>query len=630
MQTIAQFVQCGMNPVEVGNRNHEKVEACHFISDSCVKLNHKRQVDEVLRMNYQALLHEPKTQLGFANPDGSITLRMRTAADDVKGVTLIYGDKYIWANKCKADMEKICTDGTFDYYEATVRAPFNRLAYYFEVHGKHPKLCYYTEWGPSETIDEAEIDLMFFNFPYVNKEDIHTVPEWIDAAIFYQIFPERFGNGDKSNDRAGVVPWDSMPTRDNFFGGDLKGIADHVDHLADLGINAIYMTPIFESPSNHKYNTTDYFKIDPEFGTLEDFKDLVKKCHDKNIKVVLDAVFNHSGFMFEQFQDVVKHGEKSKYKDWFHIHSFPVSTDPLGYEAFAFEAYMPKLNTGNPEVIDYLCKVATYWIEEADIDGWRLDVANEVDHEFWRTFKKAVRGAKKDAYIVGEIWHNAKPWLLGDQFDGAMNYPFTRACLNYFAYGNTDTDTFKKLINATYVRNTKEANKAMLNILDSHDTPRFLTRCGANLGRLKLGALFQMSFVGAPSVYYGTEIGMEGEQDPDCRRAMNWNEAEWNQDVYTFYKEVIALRKNRASMRTEKIEWLETHNEHILAYVKHAESDKTLIIMNNSEKKSHGEIKGIQLSENSFITGKSKYKLHKTSIEFEMKPFEFLLFDIQN
>lgn len=581
-------------------------------------------------MNYQALLHEPKTQLGFANPDGSITLRMRTAADDVKGVTLIYGDKYIWAEKSTIDMEKICTDGVFDYYEATVRAPFNRLAYYFEVHGKHPKLCYYTEWGPSEKINESEIDLMFFNFPYVNKEDIHTVPEWIDSAIFYQIFPERFGNGDKSNDREGVVPWDSMPTRDNFFGGDLRGITDHVDHLAELGINAIYMTPIFESPSNHKYNTTDYFKIDPEFGTLDDFKALVKKCHDKGIKVVLDAVFNHSGFMFEQFQDVLKNGEKSKFKDWFHIHDFPVRTEPLGYEAFAFEAYMPKLNTGNPEVIAYLSKVATYWIEEADIDGWRLDVANEVDHEFWRVFKKAVRTAKKDAYIVGEIWHNAKPWLLGDQFDGAMNYPFTRACLNYFAYGNTDTDTFKKLINATYVRNTKEANKAMLNILDSHDTPRFLTRCGGNIGRLKLGALFQMSFIGAPSVYYGTEIGMEGEQDPDCRRAMKWNKEAWNQDVYAFYKEVIDLRKRRPSMRTEKIEWLETHNEHILAYVKHAEGEKTLIIMNNSEKKSHGEIKGIALNENSFITGKGKYKLHKTSVELDMKPFEFLLFDIQN
>jgi cyclomaltodextrinase len=580
-------------------------------------------------MNQHALLHEPKTQLGFANPDGSITLRMRTASDDVKKITLIYGDKYIWADRVSIDMTFLCTDGTFDYYEAVVRAPFNRLAYYFEVFGKHHQKWFYTEWGPTETIDETEIDLMFFNFPYVNQEDIHIAPEWIENAIFYQIFPERFENGDKKNDPKNVVPWDSEPTRENFFGGDLLGIANRVDHLADLGINAIYMTPIFESPSNHKYNTTDYLKIDPEFGTLQDFKDLVKKCHDKGIKVVLDAVFNHSGFLFAEFQDVLKKGEKSIYKDWFHIHSYPVTTTPLGYEAFGFEAYMPKLNTGNAGVIEYLSKVARFWIEEADIDGWRLDVANEVDHEFWRIFRKEVRKAKKDAYIVGEIWHNAKPWLLGDQFDGAMNYPFTRACLNYFAYGKTDTESFQKLINATYVRNTTEANIAMLNILDSHDTPRFLTRAGGNVGRLKLAALFQMSFVGAPSVYYGTEIGMEGEQDPDCRRAMNWNKAEWNQDLYEFYKEMINLRKTRSSMTSEKIEWVETHNPHILAYLKHSKLESTLVVMNNCDKKAQGEIKHIVLSESSFITGNSKYKLNKNSVNVEMKAFEYLLFNVK-
>lgn len=588
-------------------------------------------------MNQHALLHEPKTQLGFANPDGSITLRMRTAHDDVKTVTLIHGDKYLmngetqeWKGCQHTEMTFLCTDGLFDYYEAVVRAPYNRLAYYFEVTGKHHKKCFYTEWGPSETINKKEIDLMFFNFPYVNRVDIHENPKWVETAVFYQIFPERFENGDKTNDPKNVVPWDAMPTRDNFFGGDLKGIANRVDHLADLGINALYMTPIFESPSNHKYNTTDYFKIDPEFGTMEDFKDLVKKCHAKGIKVVLDAVFNHSGFLFAQFQDVVKNGEKSKYKDWFHIHSFPVSTNPLGYEAFGFEAYMPKLNTGNPEVIEYLSKVAKYWIEEADIDGWRLDVANEVDHEFWRTFKKQVRSAKKDAYIVGEIWHNAKPWLLGEQFDGAMNYPFTRACLNYFAYGNTDTETFKRLINATYVRNTTEANKGMLNILDSHDTPRFLTRAGGSLGRLKLAALFQMSFVGAPSVYYGTEIGMEGEGDPDCRRTMNWDQSTWNQDVYSFYKEMIKLRTTRSSMTSEKIEWVEADNAHILAYIKHGSTDKTLIIMNNSDKKVTADVTRKGICESSFITGNGKYKFHKNAVNVEMKPFEFLIFNLEN
>lgn len=576
-------------------------------------------------MNYQAMFHEPKTQLGYANTNGSITLRFRTAKDDVNKVTVIYGDKYIWSERATADMAFLCTDGLFDFYEAVVRAPFNRLAYYFVIEGKHKKTCYYTEWGTSETVDEKEIDLMFFNFPYVNKADIHIIPEWVENAVFYQIFPERFANGNPANDPNGVMPWGSTPTRENFMGGDLQGIAERVDHLAELGINAIYMTPVFESPSNHKYNTTDYMTIDPTFGTTEDLKNLVKKCHAKGIKVVLDAVYNHSGVLFKAFQDVLKNGEKSRYKDWFHIHSFPIKTGPLNYEVFGFEAYMPKLNTGNPEVIDYLCKVSTYWIEATDIDGWRLDVANEVDHEFWRTFRKAVKAVKKDAYVLGEIWHNAKPWLMGDQFDGAMNYPFTRACLNFFAYQTATVDVFQKSINATFVRNTADANKAMLNILDSHDTPRFLTRCKGNKSKLKLAALFQMSFVGAPSVYYGTEIGMEGEQDPDCRKAMNWHYDEWDMDLFKFYKNLIKIRRERQSMRTEKIIWLDLKKEGVLGYIKLGDTENTIIIMNNSEKKVKIALKGMKLNEKNFIAGNCKHHFKNTVVDIEMKAYDYFV-----
>lgn len=579
-------------------------------------------------MNQHAFAHEPKTPLGFANPNGSVTLRFRTAKGDAINVILIHGDKYIWKDQVEEDMDLLCSDEWFDYYEITVKPPHHRLAYYFMVTGKRHEKWYFTEWGPTETVDESEIDLMYFNFPYVNQGDIQQVPKWVEQAVFYQIFPERFGNGDSSNDPKGVVPWSSKPTRENFFGGDLKGIMKGVDYLAELGINAIYMTPIFESPSNHKYNTTDYLKIDPAFGTLEDLKALVKKCHEKGIKLVFDAVFNHSGFLFEPFQDVVKNGENSIYKDWFHIHAFPVSEDPLNYEAFGFEAYMPKLNTENPQVIEYLCKVARYWIEEADIDGWRLDVANEVNHGFWRHFRQEVRRVKPEAYIVGEIWHNARPWLMGEQFDGAMNYPFTRACLNYFAYGKTETETFKKLINGTYIRNTKEANKAMLNILDSHDTPRFLTRAKENLGRLKLAALFQMSFVGAPSVYYGTEIGMTGEGDPDCRKAMVWDKKKWNHELLSFYKEIIALRKARPSLRSEKIAWIQEKNEYLLGYIKEEGKEKTLILMNNSEKKVCCKLKNLAVGKNDWLLGNGTYKVHKKTLEIELKPFQYLVFNM--
>lgn len=580
-------------------------------------------------MNQHAFAHEPKTQYGYGNPDGRITLRFRTAKDDAKRVIVIYGDKYIWQEQVEEEMIFLCSDEWFDYYETSVLPVYRRLAYYFRVEGKGREKWYFTEWGPTEKVDESEVDLMYFNFPYVNQGDIHQVPKWVKNAVFYQIFPERFGNGDPENDPEGVVPWSSSPTRENFFGGDLKGIMKGVNYLAELGINAIYMTPVFESPSNHKYNTTDYFKIDPAFGTLEDLKKLVKKCHQKGIKVVFDAVFNHSGIAFQPFQDVLKNGEESSYKDWFHLRGFPVTTEPLNYETFGFEAYMPKLNTENPEVIDYLCKVGRYWIEEADIDGWRLDVANEVDHGFWRRFRAEVKRVKPEAYIVGEIWHNARPWLMGDQFDGAMNYPFTRACLNYFAYGKLSTEGFQKIINHTYLRNTKEANSAMLNILDSHDTPRFLTRAGENIKRLKLAALFQMSFVGAPSVYYGTEIGMTGAGDPDCRRAMVWDKRRWNEDLLSFYKEVIALRKSRPSLRAEKISWLQGENQHLLGYIKESGSEKTLILMNNSRKKVNCKFNQLALKEDDYLLGNGSYKVYRKTLSVELEALEYLIFNLR-
>ena len=208
--------------------------------------------------------------------------------------------------------------------------------------------------------------------------------------------------------------------------GTLKESLNILDYLEELGINGIYFTPIFHAYSNHKYDTIDYREIDPQFGTKETLKTLIEECHKRNIRVMLDAVFNHSGYYFLPFQDLLEKGEKSKYKDWFHPHSFPLKGgERPNYETFGFFESMPKLNTANPEVKKYLLEVSAYWIEEFDIDGWRLDVANEVDQPFWREFRKTVKNIKPDLYILGEIWHDSMPWLRGDQFDAVMNYPFT-------------------------------------------------------------------------------------------------------------------------------------------------------------------------------------------------------------
>lgn len=548
-------------------------------------------------MNIQAFYHQPKSNYCFAQDEKTVVVRFRTGKNDVRNIKLIYGDKYAVGNDPfaaggvdenwisehhTADMRLERSDAYFDYYIHEIHAPdINfRLSYVFKIEGESD--LYYTEWGPQREIDPKELHLHYFNFPYLNEIDVHSVPEWVQDAVFYQIFPERFHNGDLTNDPEVTEDWDTgVPARENFFGGDLEGIIQKVDHLSDLGVNAIYMTPVFKSTTNHKYDTTDYFQVDPHFGDNETLKRLVDVCHAKGIKVVLDAVFNHCGYMFDKFQDVVEKGTESPYYDWFYIKKWPIDFDEITYQTFGFEPKMPKLNTSNPEVIDYLLEVATYWIEYANIDGWRLDVANEIDHVFWRKFRNAVKSVRPDAYIVGEIWHNAQPWVLGDQFDGSMNYPFTRACLQYFAWNQGTPQEFADMINTNIVRYTRQANIAMLNILDSHDTARFLTECGGNKTAMKMAALFQMTFEGAPSIYYATEIGMEGKNDPDCRRPMPWNKESWDHDMFDFYKRIINLRHDNIELRQGDFQFVPHDN--VLIYKKVHETGSTLVVMNRTD-----------------------------------------------
>jgi len=537
-------------------------------------------------MNIQAFYHQPKSNYCFALDENTVVIRFRTGKDDVKNVKLVYGDKYKWDEEHHTvEMRLERSDEYFDYFISEVHAPnLNfRLSYVFILESENETL-HFSEWGPVHEIDPKELHLHYFNFPYLNEVDVHKIPEWVKDAVFYQIFPERFHNGDAENDPKLVECWDTgIPARENFFGGDIDGIIEKVDHLSDMGINAIYMTPVFKSTTNHKYDTTDYFQIDPHFGDNETLKRLVDVCHEKGIKVVLDAVFNHCGYMFDKFQDVVEKGTESPYYNWFYIKEWPIDFDEITYQTFGFEPKMPKLNTANPEVIDYLLEVATYWIEYANIDGWRLDVANEIDHVFWRKFRTAVKSVKPDAYIVGEIWHNAQPWLLGDQFDGSMNYPFTRACLQYFAWNKGTPKEFADMINTNIVRYTRQANIAMLNLLDSHDTPRFLTESGGNKDALKMAAMFQMTFEGAPSIYYGTEIGMEGENDPDCRRPMRWDKNSWDNEVYDFYKKVIGLRHENIEFRQGDVTFID--HEHVLIYKKNHKDLESIVFMNRTDEK---------------------------------------------
>ncbi|MNI02556.1 Cyclomaltodextrinase [compost metagenome] len=391
----------------------------------------------------------------------------------------------------------------------------------------------------------------YYEFPYIHDVDMYAAPEWAKEAIFYQIMPERFANGDPSNDPEGTEPWGSPPTIGNFMGGDLKGIMDKLDYLVDLGINAIYLTPVFEAPSNHKYDTVDYKKVDPHFGTNETLKQLVDTCHTKGIRVMLDAVFNHCSEQFAPFQDVLQHGEKSKYAEWFHVREFPLEVkDGIPtYDTFGFYGNMPKFNTANPEVKQYLLDVAEYWIKEIHIDGWRLDVANEVDHAFWRDFRKVVKAANPEAYIVGEVWNDSLKWLLGDQFDSVMNYPFSNKVLQFFNDPYMDGYNFASSLGYLLMRYPQQTNEVIFNLLCSHDTSRVLNRLDHNTNKLKLAVVFLLTYIGTPCIYYGDEIGLTGDDDPDCRKCMEWDTEKQNRELFDFYKMLIALRKENPSLR---------------------------------------------------------------------------------
>ncbi|MBM7554081.1 alpha-glycosidase [Thalassobacillus pellis] len=546
----------------------------------------------------EAVYHRPKDNFAYAYDKDTLHIMIQVKKGDMEGVELIYGDPYEWGDKGWVShviaMEKTGSSNLHDFWKAAVKPPYRRLRYGFRLSdGK--ETAFYTERGfyaaaPDDTA-------YYFCFPYLNSADVFQAPEWVRETTWYQIFPERFANGDASLDPAGRLPWGSSPpTRENFFGGDFQGVVEHLDHLVELGINGIYFTPIFHAYSNHKYDTIDYMKIDPQFGDEESFRMLVKECHERGIRVMLDAVFNHSGYYFPPFQDVLEKGESSQYKDWFHIWSFPVQTKPMpNYDTFGFVSTMPKLNTENQEVKDYLLKVARYWIEEFDIDGWRLDVANEIDHAFWREFRTTVKEVKPDAYILGEIWHDSMPWLQGEQFDAVMNYPFTNSAVDFFAKGTIGSQEFQNNLTQVLHMYPANVNEVAFNLLDSHDTPRILTLAGNEVTRVKLLYLFQLSFIGTPCIYYGDEIGMSGGADPECRKCMVWEEEHQNRDLFRFVKQLLHLRStepafgNKASFR-----FLETNNSACIAYQKQHEHQKLVFILNNSPEQQEVAIKTLQ------------------------------------
>ncbi len=411
------------------------------------------------------------------------------------------------------------------------------------------------------------------------------VPSWVQDAVFYQIFPERFANGDSSNDPPGTERWGGAPTSRNYFGGDLQGIINNLDYLSSLGVNALYLNPIFESNSNHKYQTTDYMKIDPHFGEEGTFRRLVTECHARNIRIILDGVFNHTGIGFFAFEDVKKHGEASKYKDWYNFHSFPVGpVSKPNYECWWNYGSLPKLMTGNPEVRKYLFDVTRKWMSFG-IDGWRLDVPNEIPHEFWIEWRALVKSINPEAYIVGEIWEDGQGWLHGDQFDAVMNYRFRAACLDFFARESITVTQFDGRLQLQRAEYPSDVNYALQNLLGSHDTERFLTLCNGDQKTMELAWLFQMTYVGAPMIYYGDEVGMTGGKDPGCRGTMIWEEKKRNTETLSAMRQLIGMRNQYACFRRGVFESvLLDDTQGIYGFTRTLGDESAIVIINNSAK----------------------------------------------
>jgi neopullulanase len=432
------------------------------------------------------------------------------------------------------------------------------------------------------------------------------VPAWVRDAVFYQVFPDRFASSERVVKPGPLEPWDNPPTNYGFKGGDLLGIVEHLDHIADLGATALYLTPVFQSASNHRYHTYDYLTVDPLLGGDAALRELLDATHARGMRVILDGVFNHTGRGFWPFHHVLETGAGSPYRRWFHfdeaglaaqrpLNAYPAgrlrsglatdepapgevapdgaagsALDPLGYEAWWGIPALPKLNTDEPAVRAYLWGVAEHWLRFG-IDGWRLDVPAEInDPAFWSEFRHRCRAVNPDAYLVGEIWHVAPEWVSGDRFDALMNYPLAKAIIGFvggsslnepLVRSHHEYGQLQRLDGAAFAARLDELLRAyapetiavQLNLLGSHDTPRVLSMLGGDREALELAALLQATLPGAPCIYYGDEVGVTGGLDPDSRRSFPWDAARWDHELLASVRASMQLRHAEPSLRSDTV-----------------------------------------------------------------------------
>lgn len=489
-------------------------------------------------------------------------------------VTLIYWKRFHEDQILSKKMSNRSIDGNSPYFTGVIESvePIHYIRYYFQLtNGK--ETLYFTPWGI-----ESDAPKKSFEYMYVNTLDILSEVQSFQGLMGYHVFLDRFYNGDKTNDPQATVSWNSVPTRENVFGGDLEGLRQKLPYLMDLGISVVFLLPIFKANSNHKYDTLDYFQIDPAYGTLDELKRLVREMHQLGMKIVLDGVFNHIGFHSPLFQDVINLGRKSQYFDWFYINGDTVDTEKVNYECVGDYQWMPKLNYSSNSLRQYIISIGQYWIKEADIDGWRLDVADEVDYTFWGEFRRAIKPLK-ETILVAETWKDGKDLLRGDQMDSVMNYKLRELIINFLTMESLTVKRLNNRIEKLLFEYPEVTHPTLYNHLSSHDTERIINTLHHSTSLLKLAIVMQMTLPGLPVIYYGDEIGIEGNNDPDSRKTMNWNLI--NNDIFRFTKSMISLRKSHSSLlkgeyKTVSLEF------NLYSYLRHDENESILVFINRN------------------------------------------------
>ena len=495
-------------------------------------------------MEYAAIVHFADNRYCFALEPDRFLIRIRVKKGDMRRVILHTQDKYLplkrLDTRAAVPMVLAARDRVSDYYEAEIELHMVCLRYWFELEGADGTRAYYGNYQFTRE-PPTDIERMFDCPQNLREEERLIVPAWAADKVVYQIFSASFAPTGPVDPKRWYGPLDHRVNP----GGTLRGIIDHLEHIHELGADVLYMTPVFKAHTPHRYDTEDYFAVDPSLGTKEELRELTDRAHALGMRVLLDGVFNHTSQKFFAFADILEKRERSEYLDWYFIEGFPLRMawgQKPNFKTFSYYGGMPKLNLRNPATEAYFIDVGLYWIRACGIDGWRLDVADEVGHRFWRRFREAIKAEKPDALIVGEEWHFGGDFLEGDQWDSLMNYPFRNSVLDLVVRGTATVTAFFEDLGFLRGNLHPAAYHLLWNLIGSHDTARFLREAGGDRAKLRMAAALQLLLPGMPMLYYGDEFAMDGGDDGDCRRGMVWDEARQDREMFAWVKSLAALR----------------------------------------------------------------------------------------